>query len=127
MKTVFPYVLIILLTNSCCRKPLISNDDRDLWRKDSIACNNSRDNLYRVILKKKEFFIGESRKEIEKYFGSPNVEQASDSTKKYYYFVEKGPQCLYTDKNGYDSLSVEVLFIFFDKADKVKLIGGMRP
>lgn len=128
MKTILLALLFALIyLQACTTDAVITSSNRRIWQEDSLACLGKRRIIYDKVLSEKERFIGESEEKIRHIFGMPNITQISDSAKRYYYFVERGPQCLYVTKKGYDTLEVEVMFVFFDKQNKVWRIGGMKP
>lgn len=121
------YLLLLLQIMSCCSEKIIKSSDSSIWINDSISCLDKRKSIYYKIIEKKKVLYGKTKKNIEKYFGIPNIQQKTNDVEQYFYFVEKGQQCFYSNKNGYDTLNVEVLFFFFDKNGKVINVGGMKP
>ena len=120
----FYFILII----SCVNNKVISLSESSIWKSDTIACLGERRTIYCQILKQSTKFFGKTEKEIIQDLGKPNIlKYTLDSCKKYYYFVEKGVQCLYSQKSKYNSMDVEVLYILFNKKNKVIDIRGMKP
>lgn len=121
------FIIITIYLQSCIANSNMAFYDRKAWHDDSLACLGKRRLIYDTLLKNKDKFIGQFDKKIEYYFGLPNITQVSDTAKRYYYFVDKGPQCVYVNRNGYDTLEVEVMCVFFDVKNKVSDIRGMKP
>lgn len=121
------FILMLGSITSCHPVSIVSGEEMELWKNGSIACLNVRNPICHKILKRKKTLVGKSKETIEKAFGNPNISREVNGIGRYYYFVERGPQCTYLDRGGYDSLSVEVMFVFFNKNNKVFKAGGMKP
>ena len=67
---------------------------------------------------------GKLRQDLQDFLGKPNSTN-SDKT-IIFYFLESGPQCMYVDSLGYDSLEVKKLMIEFDHK-KIKSISTILP
>lgn len=107
---------------------LMTENESELWKKDSVACLHFRANFYYKILGKNKIYRGTSRELVDRYLGCPNYNIDVNGEVRYFYFIESGPHCLPNYiVNSYDSLDIKVLFFFFNKEDKVYNCGVMVP
>jgi len=127
MKQLIFIFLFVSINNANTRGVAITKGDSETWKTDSLSCLGRRKPIFLKILKAKASFIGMPESLIKYYLGNPNVVQKLTNSKRYYYFVERGPQCMYVNKSGYDTISVEELYISFNKKQRVTELRGMNP
>ena len=122
----FGFILFIACSN-LANKPTgieIKNFDSKVWKSDSIGCNKKRGELEDTLIANKTELLNRNQDEILTLLGEPNFKNADNTT--FFYFIEPGPQCIYVNKNGYDSLEVKKVLIDFDKG-KVKDVYSILP
>jgi hypothetical protein len=103
---------------------IIKDFNSQEWKADSIGCDKRRGTLYTILVNSKKNIINKSRSEISDLLGEPNFKSKGNIT--YFYFIESGPQCMYVNETGYDSIEVKKLLVDFEK-DKVKDVYIIVP
>jgi hypothetical protein len=98
MKQILVIFLFILIHQNNDQDLLMTKREINLWKNDSLSCLGKRRSIYFKILKEKNRFVGMSESKIKFYFGKPNIIQKSVDYKRFYYFVENGPQCTFVKK-----------------------------
>jgi hypothetical protein len=116
-------ICLTVLSLHCTTKISLKEFDQKQWVTDSISCNGYRAKHYQKILDSKQYLQGKSKKEIQHFFGKPNI-QKNDL----YYFIESGVQCLdYIDKDGYDTIETASVILEFDLDNRVQNIRKIVP
>ncbi|MFB6457626.1 hypothetical protein ACE38W_20320 [Chitinophaga sp. Hz27] len=102
----------------------ISGFKQEDWKFDSLGCKGLRSILSNKLILNKEKIIGRTKEEVEFLLGAPN--SISSNKMIEFYFLNSGPQCIYVDKNGYDSLEVSKLMLVYNK-DSLKSLSTIIP
>jgi outer membrane protein assembly factor BamE (lipoprotein component of BamABCDE complex) len=108
-----------MLLGGCRQEPALAGFDQESWRQDDRSCNNIRPGLLAQLDPVKDELEGLGHTQIIKILGTPEGKSMEKSgERKFYYYVESGPQC--QDKTRYTDASK--LVIRFDILDRVNQV-----
>src|SRR3954465_5663876 len=95
MKSSFVIICLIIVFFISCKSSIsIDGFDDKAWKADYNACNNQRENLWKILSAKKEKLKELDDDAIVDLLGSPERNrQFSKGKKNYIYFIYPGSQC----------------------------------
>lgn len=92
--TLFISLGILLVLNSCTKKPDLTGFDLALFKSDPGACQNQRIKTLDWLKNHKFNFQGTSSNDLIEILGKPDIQQLADRNQEYYiYFLEPGIHC----------------------------------